>query len=634
MFNAINMLKGFNSRFNKSKVLHEESTTVSSASPESQLSEPAEQESAIPQSTDAGINEIGTTQDCDNPTEQQTRSQMDRPVSIDRVITFDDESPVIVLKIINVFSGEAQCAKIRYEDFTKKALEKCVKRHGGSSDNWDNLFDLLTHEIEMCRKYKQIITMHGHIMVGWNKRGNNIVFDGQNRISLDGQSSEYMGKKDIKPKGELSKIVEMINKWILSTSEWSRLQVVIAFSVASVILAYAKIAWGKNMDNLILHLSGNSTSGKSTSLRLHAGLASNPFNEKAGFWINHQSSLPAMIRRIGDNQGFPVSIDELSSGSKKEYTDSVYAIGNGDEKDRLKAGGTALCNSASFSTIVLSSGEVSILRKCSANVGIRARCVELSNVKWTDSKKQADAICDCLKDNYGWVAPLVAEELLKNSEYWKNRWSQISDQVNNKVDKDKILLAIAPRISEFVVLFTLAAELANKVLNISLDVDEIFNFCYRHIIVDNADATNVGERAYEYLLRYASENPEDFPHLEFGTPIGAFSSKGKIKGFYRVPRKNREINGREYDQQLAFFPDEYVRILEAGGYSPNVVSHDLREKHFLQTKDDKRYTYPLTYNGVYQQFYVLYCRDEDIYMAIAESNGTYNALEGDEDYEM
>lgn len=47
MFNAINMLKGFNSRFNKSKVLHEESTTVSSASPESQPSEPAEQESAI-----------------------------------------------------------------------------------------------------------------------------------------------------------------------------------------------------------------------------------------------------------------------------------------------------------------------------------------------------------------------------------------------------------------------------------------------------------------------------------------------------------------------------------------------------------------------------------------------------------
>lgn len=633
MFNAINMLKGFNGRFNKSKVLHEESTTVSSASPESQLSEPAEQESAIPQSTDAGINEIGTMQDCDNPTEQQTRSQMDRPVSIDRVITFDDESPVIVLKIINVFSGEAQCAKIRYEDFTKKALEKCVKRHGGSSDNWDNLFDLLTHEIEMCRKYKQIITMHGHIMVGWNKRGNNIVFDGQNRISLDGQSSEYMGTKDIKPKGELSKIVEMIKKRILSTSEWSPLQAIIAFSVGSIILPFAKYVWGKNMNNLIIHLLGNSTSGKTTSLRLHAGLASNPYNEKTGFFLNFQSSLTAIIRRIGDNHGFPVSIDELSSASKKEFTDFVYTIGNENEKDRLMAGGTKLCDSASFNTIIVSSGEASILDKCLANVGIRARCVEIAHEKWTESKEQADAICDCLSENYGLVAPLVAEELLNNSEQWKNRWTQISNTLSDKMAEDKILISIAPRIGEFVTLFTLAAEITNKVLNISLDVDAIFNFCFGYIITAIADEVNIGERAYEYLLRYASEHLEEFPDKEFGSDLGSFWSKESIKGFYRDARKPRTINGREYRQQLVFFVDEYERILKEKGLSPHLVNQDLREKHFLQTKDNKRYTYPLTYNNTNQQFYVLYCRREDDYMWEAMANGTYNT-NGEEDYEM
>lgn len=337
------------------------------------------------------------------------------------------------------------------------------------------------------------------------------------------------------------------------------------------------------MDNLILHLLGDSTSGKSTSLRLHASFASNPFNEKSGFWLNHQSSLVAMIRKIGNNQGFPVSIDELSSASREEYSAFVYALGNGEEKDRLKAGGTALCDPAQFCTIVLSSGEVSILSKCSANSGIRARCVEFCNVKWTDSKKQADAIYECLRDNYGWVAPLVAKELLNNSDRWKVKWDQIYNEINRRMEKEKIRLAIGPRISEFVVLFTLAAEIANEVLNINLSVKEICNFCFRHIIVANADEANLGERAYEYLLEYASKNPEEFPdEIRSETMIGSYYSKTKIKGFYRQGYKHT-ANGKEYRQQLVFLKSAYENILKEEGFSPKVVSHELRSAGLLLT---------------------------------------------------
>lgn len=475
--------------------------------------------------------------------------------------------------------------------------------------------------------------MYGHTKLGWIERTDGLAFCCQNIISSDNQSSEYMGKLDIRPKGTLDNIVRMIKSQILSTSEWSPLEAIIAFSVASIVLPFAKDVWGKSMNNMILHLVGNSTSGKSTSLRLHAGLASNPFNEKSGLWLNHQSSLAALIRRIGHNQGFPVSIDELSSGSKKEYTDFVYAIGNGEEKDRLKAGGTALCDSANFSTIVLSSGEISILKKCSANAGIRARCVEFRNVKWTDSKEQADAIYDCLRDNYGCVAPLVAQELLNNSNRWKTRWDQIQDKIKKQMDEEKIRLAVGQRISEFVALFTLAAEIANEVVGINLNVDEICKFCYLHVITVNADEANLGERAREYLLRYASEHPEEFSEdVTCETFIGSYYSKNSIKGFFRRAKRIRKINGKEYRRQLVIFIDAYEKLLEVGGFSPTVASHELREAHFLQTKDSNRYTCHVVHNDLNKDCYVLYCNMEDEMMYEAWANGTYNP-DGEDDYE-
>lgn len=612
----------------KLKALQEGNQEVSPVLSEGQSSETTEQDGVTPKSADVCVCKTDTAQNCDNSPTPLASAQTHRPVSIVNIIILDEDSIVITLRISNHFTKKTKDVEVRYDTLSAETLKQCVTKCGGVSTDWKDLYNLLMNDLKMYELNKSIKIMYGHTKLGWIKATDGMVFNHQQSISSNNQSSEYMGKVDIKPKGSLDNIIKMIQKWILSTPDWSHLEATIAFSVASVVLPFAKLVWGKNMNNLILHLLGNSTTGKSTSLRLHTSLASNPFNEKYGFWLNHQSSLVALIRRIGDNQGLPVSIDELSSGSKKEYTEFVYSIGNGEEKDRLKAGGTALCDSANFSTVVLSSGEVSILDKCSANAGIRARCVEFRNVKWTDSKKQADAIYDCLRDNYGWVAPLVAKELLNNSDKWKARWDQIYNQIKSQMDEEKIRLPMGQRISEFVVLFTLAAEIANEVLRIKLNVDEIRDFCYLHIITVNADEANLAERAYDYLLRYVSENRDDFTdsiHCE--EFIGSYSTKDRKKGFFRDARKPRQINGIEYRLQIVFLKDAYEEILKAGGFSPNVVSHELRDANLLQTKDDRRCTYKIPYNDSFIDCYVLYRYSADERMYDAFNDGTYSPFD-------
>jgi len=121
------------------------------------------------------------------------------------------------------------------------------------------------------------------------------------------------------------------------------------------------------------------------------------------------------------------------------------------------------------------------------------------------------------------------------------------------MEEEKIRLSIGPRISEFVVLFTLAAEIANEVLGVSLDVERIRDFCYLHIIVVNAEEANLGERAYEYLLRYVSENPEDFPEdLRCESLIRAYYSNTKIKGCRRGHGSLERLMARNIDSRLCF----------------------------------------------------------------------------------
>lgn len=573
---------------------------------ESQAYDPAEQEGVAPKNTDICTCETESTQDRDKSPKLPMKMQKRRHVSVDSVILLDGESPIIILEIESLFSGEIRYGKISYKKFSPATLKECVTENGGMTYDWKILFEELIREIRMCRS-NQLTIINGHTKLGWIKRTertDDFAFYHQDVISSNNQSSKYMGEMDIQPKGSLENIVGMINEWILSAPEWSPLEAIISFSVASVVLPFAKCAWGKTMNNPVLHLNGISSSGKSTSLRLHVGLASNPFNEKNGFWLNHQSSLVAIISRIGDNQGLPVSIDELSSASSGEYDKFIYSLGNGAEKDRLRAGGLGRRDAVNFSTIVLSSGEVSILSMCSEKEGIRARCVEFRNVNWTNSKEQSDAIYNCLRGNCGWVAPLVAQELLNNSDKWKVRWDQIYNQINRQMEEEDIRLDIGARMSEFVVLFTLAAEIANVVLSINLNVKEIYNFSFKYVIASNADQANLGERAYRYLLQYAIEHPQDFPECE--KKGKSYCSETKIKGFYRQGYK-RLINGKECRRQLVFFKDTYEEILEEGEFLPTVVTHKLRSAGLLLTHDQKRPTYELTYNDVPQNFYVLYC---------------------------
>lgn len=524
-------------------------------------------------------------------------------------------NPSVNFMIFDCISKKVVEISIPRVSMTPKEVQKQIVSRNGICDDdiakeiCDNLINSYNQEL----RKQDLCVKRYHSFLGWQ------IMDGiaacllYKAISNGSIDSTYNGKVDIKPVGDINEFVRVIKEEITSLEEWCKLEAIISFSVGSIILSYANRVWKESINTFIIHLFGGSTSGKSTALKLFLSLASNP-EKKKGFWMSYASTAGSLIKRMGNLFGIPVVIDEISSGTKKEMDDFVYTVGNGEEKDRLTAGGTKLQDSATFEMVVLSNGEVSLLKKCSKNEGIRVRCIELANQNWTISKEQSETLQRCVSENYGLVIPLIAEELIKNDARWRDRWEYLKKKVREKIDSDGIKCSIRYRIADYVALFTLAAEITNAVLDLELHIDKIFKFCYEHIIIANDEEANMSVRAYDAIVEYISSHKNDFADAGFfGGARTQFNDvelgTDKVGFFHNIRRKI--VNGKECDNVYVFRRGLLESILSEAGFSETKVTlHKLRQDGYLKTKDKKRDTYPYKINGSVQQCIAVYFRDE------------------------
>ena len=534
-------------------------------------------------------------------------------VSLIGASVIDGNRICVVVRIKDYIHDDYVDVSIPRDEFSPKVINQVIVRNGG----------ICQDEKQICRSLKKsfdngLITgnleiQNFHNRLGWQKAKDGIIFLGKDAISADGGvQSSYSGRVNVEKVGNVENIIELIKSKIVALNEWSPLEAVISFGVGATVLAYANTAWGASLNNLIFHLMGGSSTGKSTSLTLFEAFGSNP-NPKEGFWINFNSSSESVIQRIGDNCGYPVSIDELSGGKKKDYESFVYSVGNGEEKDRLKPGGSGFRDSATFQTVVLSSGEVSLLKRCSNCEGIRARCIELTNVNWTNSKQQSISIKECMRQNYGLITPMVAKELLDNDDKWRERWEYHKQQVNDRMEKDEIRLQVTERIADFVALFTLSAEIANEVLNVGLHVDAISKFCYEYIVIANEEEGNMATRAYSAIVEYISMHKDRFADATFYTGCRTMWNDITLTenedGFFHNVRK-KMIGDTEYSMVYVFRKPTIENILSDAGFSePKISLIKLREEGYLKTKDKLRNTLKYKVNGSEQDCVAIYFKD-------------------------
>lgn len=553
---------------------------------------------------------------------EDSNKKDDISISINYAGHIEDSGMWISLKVKNYLGKQDKEVKVLLSNITYKSLRKIILDNGGLCTDGKSEYNTLLKEYNKGIKNGLIPIKWLHQDLGWQKFEGKQVFYYNNAISEDNSvESEYVGNVDVKSeKGVIDEVSKMIKQCIEQTEDWSPLEAVIAFCVGAIVLPYANKCWFKRLDNPMLHLVGDSTNGKTTALELFTGLGSSPEKNGKGFRLIHGSTSKSIIKRLEGVQGIPVSIDEMKKAKKGTYDDLIYTIGNGISPERLIAGGQRIQTSKPFASVVMSSGEGSLLSLCGSTTGLSVRCFEFFNVQWTESKAQALAISECIAKNYGLVPPLIAKELLKNGKQWQNRWDEISNEVQKKIETDRLGGSIVERITSFVVLFILSAEIANHVLGINLDIKEISKFCYDYLIIATSDNTNLGYRAYDYLMNHLFEHPEAYINDEFGGRglwNDYYLEPGQI-GIIREAGKKHLIGDVVYDKVIIFKRNYFENLLREGNFEPKVATRKLNEAKYLNSKDKSHPLYrdKISINNVSCECYLLYFKNDEFGEAI------------------
>lgn len=520
----------------------------------------------------------------------------------------------VVLSIANYMKRKFETIEVKWSTMTVASIGRLLRKKGVPSTEMRGIFKDI--ETQICRKlYRgQVVDEEEHLVLGWAKIDGNFVFKADAIYTADGvKPSNYAGSYDIQSSGSLDNFVDMLIRCVVGNTE---LSAICSMAAAATVLPYANDVWKTSFYNAICHLVGNSSTGKSTAAYLFVALGSSPEGVGA-MMLSFLATPNALVQQIGGNQGYPCAIDEFSTGGgKKFWSDFVYTLANGLGKARCCAGGSKVSQASTFSTVFLTTGEAGILSRCNKNEGVRARLFEFNVDAWTRNAEESDYIKMVCKANFGFVTPLIAQELLANGDIWYEHFRDWRHIIKAQIAEDKLILGIGDRITDVVALFMVSCEIVNSVLRICLDVEGVFDFFYEHIIFKNAEDANLGIRAHDAILRhfvrYKDRYVDDY---EAGATLtegyAVFADKEGIK--VHVPSRykpHKGADGKEYRDYLIFYPDALETILTNAGFSDvRVAMRAMHKEKLLKTKDAVRQTYDVTFDGVKIPAYIVWFDD-------------------------
>ena len=411
-----------------------------------------------------------------------------------------------------------------------------------------------------------------HKRLGFSLYGDKQIFKGDKGYDI---TSEYVGGLEIEPRGSMKEWKKMIREEVLGTP----LEVVLAGALSAVVLDY--IHQDYPMDNIMMSLVGNSSSGKTTALNLAVSAGARPVSSGKSFMMSFIDTELSIIHKL--SSAYPAGIDEFTAVSHKNMTKFLYTVANGSERSRMNKN-LDMVETNEFHTSVFMSSECSILASADDYEGLMARVMEFENIQWTKSARSADAIKKASLSNYGWAVPRMAKYLLqieKESlvEFCEEETASFLENIENK---NPLMVRMAKKVG--VILATV--EIAKEALKINLDRDMIVKFFIENLKLSKEDY-DIGLKAYDAIIAYVIERPDEFGETINNSKVPvteAYYKSGKYKKSKRVLLCDGCVS------ESAVFIKEFTfeKILEKKGMRDSkAVLHRLRDLGLLVCEKDR-----------------------------------------------
>ncbi|MDU0445597.1 cassette chromosome replicative helicase [Staphylococcus haemolyticus] len=372
-------------------------------------------------------------------------------------------------------------------------------------------------------------------------------------------------KYDLQPKGTFEGWWQM---YLDEVKGNLLLELAVIFGVSSLVTAFLKSKHEVEYFGTIFSFMGNSSTGKSTAAALAVSIAGNPSKGDQTLFRGWNGTRNAIEGYLSNNFGVPIALDELSAATFKDTNGLLYSLAEGQGRLRANREGNVK-NPHHFGSSVISTAEHTIFKDASANDGLRARCIEISDV-FTTSADNADAIKKGTSKNYGHVMPLVAEYLLnRESEvikwfYKEHDWfkAQLNNETNN----------VGIRMFKRYATITTSARILERVIATPIDLDAVREYLVTYH-VDSVSERSLGAKAIDSVVQFVARNRSKF----------AESKKLSImtENYGLIELKDDHI-------QVKMLKDVFKHMLEENQYQDvkNVID-SLRAEGYIQMDSDR-----------------------------------------------
>ena len=319
----------------------------------------------------------------------------------------------------------------------------------------------------------------------------------------------------------------------------------------------------------LVHLWGNSRSGKTATLKAALSVWGNPDDLVVSF----NATKVGLEKIAAFYNDLPIGIDERQVANNQEFIENlVYFLSLGKGRIRgTKAGG--LQPLSTWHTVILTTGEEP-LSSGTSNEGVFTRTIEIS-LKPFDCEEQARACYETIQSNYG-LAGRKWIELVKQD---KSLIQQIKMTEQNLFDT---ILEQYPKIlqshAQALALVGAVDITTSKLIFGEKEPEELTKVTIEAIAeqLQGVEEVDIGQRAYDYILDMINAHIKNFEE------------------------ETKERWGFLQDGIVEFFPSVLEKLLQERNFNPKKVFSSWEEKGLIKVtyeKDFKRYSCLKWLNG-------------------------------------
>lgn len=515
------------------------------------------------------------------------------PIWIEKIYeNIDDKSIIAKIGFSYLHMDNRKYILAKREDFLN--VQNVVKfQREGLDVMHTNVKDVVAH----LRNEETIASrVYQHSKLGFDWYESKIIYKHYKTIGAKICSS-YCGNFAIKPKGSIGEWYKMFSAEVLGQPP---LELICILSLSAVVNAY--IGEDIGLDSIICHLTGNSTTGKSTAMKLGISMFGYPDVKKNGLFTTYNSTANALLKALAGIKGIPIAFDEISMSNKRDFENLVYRLANGVDKSRLNKN-SELREKDTWLTTILSNGEEPILQN-SSNSGLYNRVFEFDNITWTKDAENAENITKVILKNYGHVGVKFAEFVMnKGKDEISKMYKERIQELKVLFEKRKVKDAFTDRRIKKHAIFLATVYLFEEMSGLELSKSKIIDLL---ALVEKAsiENRNFDQTAIEYICNFISINIDKFNVYNKPASLGeSHFAKGEVWGNITISEGKTEIEVN---------PLILEEKLNKGGFkSLKVVLKELRDKGFLDHEKDKLYRKRKNNLGKLAKVYVIVVKNDD-----------------------